>query len=334
MVSHRPHKSLLRLLGLAGLILALLLPACTGAPATTPTPVVGGVRVAMVLPGKRDDHSWSEAGFAALQSLRTTYRADVFYAEEVHTDRALEILRGYAEAGHDLIVGHGSEYSWAMEQVAQDHPRGNFALMTAYPGNNANLGGLSFADDEVGYLLGYIAGLKSKAGHVGILFGMEQESTRAQAIAFEAGAKAANPATEVSVIYAGSWTDRDATRAGFDTLVAAGADVLALNIDTDVVEMHRQAERLGLRTIGFNLDVHQYAPRAVITSVIFKMDTLLREAVRLVQQGRWEGRLYRLGLRDGAFELAPFYGALSQEEQARVEAVRRDILQGKAPLSR
>jgi basic membrane protein A len=45
-----------------------------------------------------------------------------------------------------------------------------------------------------------------------------------------------------------------------------------------------------------------------------------------VQQGRWEGKQYRFGLQEHAQDLAPFHGLLTPEEEAKVKAIKEDIL--------
>jgi basic membrane protein A and related proteins len=49
----------------------------------------------------------------------------------------------------------------------------------------------------------------------------------------------------------------------------------------------------------------------------------------LVQQGRWEGKQYKLGLQDGVQDLAPFYGMLTPDQEQMVQAIRNDIMMGK-----
>jgi basic membrane protein A len=60
---------------------------------------------------------------------------------------------------------------------------------------------------------------------------------------------------------------------------------------------------------------------------------LLLEGATLVQQGRWEGKQYKFGLQEGAQELAPFYGLLTPEEEAKVNAIKQDILTSKIDVA-
>ena len=63
------------------------------------------------------------------------------------------------------------------------------------------------------------------------------------------------------------------------------------------------------------------------------MPVLVLESAILVGEGRWEGKQYTLGLRDKAHDLAPFSGLLTSEEEAKVKAVRHDILAGEIATS-
>jgi basic membrane protein A len=319
------------------LLLGWLLLGCAapGVPAAAPTEVqAGSLQVAMILPSARNDQARSQAGFEALAPIQAEFNARVAYRDNIAPEAAIEVLRDYGRQHFDLVIAHGEEYRTAVEQVASEFPRVNFALSSNYIGNNRNLAGLAFAEGEIGYLVGYIAGMKTKTNSVSLISGVRESSTMRLAATFVAGAQAANPQVRVNLDYAGSWTDADAAALAFDIQRQRQADVIALNIAANPAALHRRAAELGIHTIGFHTDHYAIAPPAVLTSVRTNFSVLAMEAAHLVQQGRWEGRLYEYGLRDGAISLAPWREHFTVEEVARIEQVRQDLTQGKIDLSR
>jgi basic membrane protein A len=153
-----------------------------------------------------------------------------------------------------------------------------------------------------------------------------------QADLFERGAKATNPLVVVTVEWVESWTDEEKTRQISEAETMAGVDVLSLNVDKASQAGFEVAEGAGIYAIGWTSDQHELAPNTILTSAIQRVPVLLLEGATLVQLDRWEGKQYKFGLREGAQELAPFYGLLPPEEEERVKAVKEDILTGKIDI--
>lgn len=294
----------------------------------------GAFKVAILLPGPIDDTGWSQAGYEGLKLIKQELKAEVAYTASVPESEAeqIEIIRQYAEDGFDFILGHGGEYIPAFEKVAEEFPQTQFALVTGYGGNNKNLGGLAVRADEAGYLAGVVAGLKTKSNKVTYIGGEVYPSTQEEATAFEQGVKDTNPAVEVSIQWVESWSDQDKAREIALAQVEAGVDVLAVDADIAGLAALEVAEQEGVYAIGWVQDQYELAPKAVVASVMQHMSKRLLEGALLVQQGRWEGKQYKLGLQEGVVDLAPFHGSLTAEEEAVVKQVREDIITGKVEI--
>jgi len=213
--------------------------------------------------------------------------------------------------------------------VAKEFPRTKFAIVGAYAGNNQNLGSLSFADSEMGYLAGVVAALKSKTHKIAYIGGIDYPELKANAAMIERGAKAINPATVVSINWVGDWQDSAKAIALAQAQINAGADVLLVQVDAAGLPVLTLAEQAGIYAIGTAQDQHGVAPKAVLTSIMQNVPALFLHGATLVQQGRWEGKQYKLGLQDGVQDLAPFYGLLTPDQEQTVKAIRNDIMLGK-----
>lgn len=323
------------------IVLALLvcIPiACVGnsgdrLPATSPQ-AGRDFRVAIVLPEAIDGDAWSQAGHQGLKLIEAQLQAEVEYAEidRKSPEDIKKILRQYAREGFDFIIGHGSQHLTlpALEVAAKEFPRSKFAAIGGGGfGNNHNLGVLQVRDGELGYLAGVVAALKTKTNKIGYIGGFDYATLQEEAALLERGAKATKPAVEVAIRWLGGWTDVAKADAIARELMASGVDLFVLHGDPATLPLYPILAKVGIAIIGWNTDQYERSPDAVITSGIVKIPELLLAGATLVREGRWEGRKYRLGLREGVLELAPFRGALTPEQEEIVQRAKDEILLGK-----
>ncbi|MEW5853755.1 MAG: BMP family protein [Myxococcota bacterium] len=320
-------------LHLVAWLLFALAPGCRNTSSDAPAPEQVALRVALLLPDTPDDHGWSQAGYQGLKRIERELGAEVVYTPSVTADAAEPIIRDYARAGFDFVVGHGGEYIPSMEKVAPEFPQARFAVVGSYPGNNFNLGALSFRDGELGYLCGAVAALRSASGKVAFIGGVPYPHMKEQAVLFERGAKATKPSVSVEVHWLGSWYDEGKAASIARMLIRRGFDVLLADADAAGVGVFREAKAAGVHAIGWAVDQNHLAPESVVTSGIQRVDVLLLNGARLVEQGRWEGKQYKFGLREGAQSLAPFRGLLSDDDAATVQRVEADILAGRVEVT-
>lgn len=314
-----------------------ILAGCGGAPnANSPDSAQaasGAYKVAMLLPGEPNDKGWNQTGYEGLQLIHEKLGAKIDYTVAGAEADMEKAFRKYAGEGYEFVIGHGGEYIPAAEVVAKEFPRTKFAITSNYPGNNKNLGALSPRDGELGYLTGMVAALKTKTNKVAFIGGVAYPSMQEQATLFERGAKVTNPKVEVSIEWLDTWTDEAKAKQTAEAQIKAGADVLVGNADAAGLGVIKAAKNAGVYAIGWSLDQHDVAPDTILTSAIQRIPVLLLEGATLVQQGRWEGKQYKFGLHEGAQDLAPFYGLLSPEEEAKVKSVKEDIMNGKIDVT-
>ncbi|MCP4399114.1 MAG: BMP family ABC transporter substrate-binding protein, partial [bacterium] len=145
--------------------------------------------------------------------------------------------------------------------------------------------------------------------------------------------KDTNPDIQVVLEWAGTWTDQQKIEQMAQQQIDSGADVLSVNAGQGGLAIHALAEKIGVFTIGWIEDYYDLAPGAVITSVVMDYPRLIVTGATLAREGRWEGKQYKFGMREEALYLAPFRGMLTPEQEARVQAVQNDIMQGKIDLT-
>lgn len=322
------------LLAIATFTIAVSCSSSTSLQSETDTTTAHGLRVAMITTGAQDDGSWSQAGYEGLQRIQKEFNAQVDFMGLVPDEAGEAPLRQYAEEGYDFIIAHSGGYIDAAEKVAADFPRTKFALVTTYPGNNKNLGAVAFRSGEVGYLSGVLAAMKSQSNKVAYMVGYDYPVYKEEAALFRQGAIATKPGIEVTTEFLQTWTDGEKGKEVAQSLVAAGYDGFAINADEAGIEaLKAVAEHEGVHIVGWTTDQYELAPNHVLTSVLQDIPELIVNAADLMQQGRWEGKLYKFGLKEGIYDFAPFRGSLTTAEETQFSAIKNQVMTGEIDIS-
>lgn len=291
-------------------------------------------KVAGMLEGSKTDGSWSQANYEGLKLIEKEYNAEITYTENISGTASEPILRRYAQQGYDLIIGHGGGYIQAMEKVAQDFPETKFALVTTYPGNNTNLGAVAFRSGEVGYLTGVLAAMKTKTNKVAYMVGNNYPVYQEEEALFRRGVIATKPDIEISTKFLKTWTDSEKGNQVIQDWLNQGVDIFVVNADeAGIPGLKLASEKPGVYGIGWTKDQHNLVPGKILTSVLQNIPELVLKIATLVQQGRWEGKQYKYGLREQIYDFAPFRGTLTAQEEAKFNQIKEQVVTGKIDIT-
>lgn len=282
-------------------------------------------KVLMLLPGSIDDGSWNQVGFEALRRIGKEKKIDVVYRENVTFENGTKILREFINDKSLFVIGWGGEFRELLEGLALQYPAYKFAITGSYPGNGKNFGCLSLRNGAY-YLAGALAALKNKSGKIGAIIGEELPHTKREFNAFKQGALSIRPDLQVSVNYLGTWEDSLKAIGATENMIMNAYDVILVNADRAGLPVHKMMEREGRYTIGVVNDAASLAPRAVLTSLMINAEVLLRKGIELFIQGRWEGKMYRYGLIDGATYLTEFNPVVDQKQRETLDRIRTDLI--------
>ena len=155
--------------------------------------------------GGRGDQSFNDSAAAGLDQAEEEFGVEAEESEaadgEAESARE-ERLRTFAEAGYDPIIAVGFAYAASVAKVAEQYPDVHFAIIDdASLEDGPNVASLVFAEEQGSFLVGAAAALKSEAGHIGFVGGVEVPLIEKFQAGYEAGAKAVNPDIEVDVKY-------------------------------------------------------------------------------------------------------------------------------------
>jgi basic membrane protein A len=326
--------------------LVLLSLVVTGCRQSTPSQDADVFKVGMVFDvGGKGDKSFNDSAYRGL--LRVADDFEIEHREfEPGQDADRETgLRKLAQAGFDVIIGVGFLFSDSIRSVAADYPDVRFACVDFDTRPNEqlpdNLVGLVFREEEGSFLVGVVAGLKSKTGRVGFIGGMDVPLIHRFEAGYIAGARYANPAVSVTVGYAGSTPQAFADPAKGKELAmlqyGRGVDVIyhaSGNTGIGVIEAARET---GNFAIGVDSNQNYMAPGYVLTSMVKRVDNAVYAVVLEALENRFEGGVEELGLaEDGVGYAMDDYnaGLISEDMVEMVEAARMKIIAGEIDVPR
>jgi basic membrane protein A len=154
--------------------------------------------------GGRNDRGINDAAFAGLSEAVDELDATCLEGEAADGEQEsarVDRLRHFADNGATTIVAIGTRYARAVDTVSQSNPSIQFALIDAtapkrHFGRNVAL--LNFVPEQIGFLAGVAAALKTKTGKVGFV-GAPPDSVLERSGPYEAGFRAGVEAAKPSV---------------------------------------------------------------------------------------------------------------------------------------
>jgi basic membrane protein A len=320
----RPRPSVLFRIGLA---LVLVVGAVIGAGAQTPKKL----KVAMVLAGTVSDKGFNAGGYQGLVRIKDELGFPTAFSEGVARGDMVASFRDYAARGFDVVVGHGFPTGDALGRVAADFPN-QFFLNTYGSPTGKNVAVLDCRWEELFHVMGYLTGLMTKNGKVGIVGGWEAPGIRLQVEAFRRGVLAARPSAEAHVIYTGTFYDPVKGKEAARALIGQDVDILAHMADQSglgVVEAAREAK---IMAVGYFEDQRQLAPEQVISSAVIRSGDMIYLMARDIAAGKFQAGRHVYGLKDGVLQVGPFGSVVPQPVRDKITAMVEDIKAGRTKI--
>jgi basic membrane protein A and related proteins len=275
--------------------IALLALACTGGAETDRRVQADSFRVALLTPGPISDRSWNGGAYDGLMRIRDSLGAQVSHIQTRTPAEFEENFRQYGAQGYDLVFGHGFEFQDAALRVAPSYP-GTVFVTTSGNSVRGNVAGMVFNMEDASYLAGIMAAGLTRTGTIALIGGSEFPPVKSSFEAFELGARSARPSVALITSYLGTWDDVSAGKEQALALINRGADVIFQNADAAGLGIFNAArERGGIYVFGTNSNQNAVAPGVVVASVVIDLPHALLSVAREVRDGRFTGRVIRLG---------------------------------------
>jgi basic membrane protein A and related proteins len=259
-------------------------------------------KAAILLPGSINDQSWNALGYSILQSLKPHGFATA-YSENVADADEAEALRGYANQGYSIVMGHSGRFVSAMEQVGPDFPKTQFIAVSGNEGMAPNVMSIDWNNAQFGCQLGALAAKMSKTHKVAGVYGLEGvPNITAQAGGFRICAKKAG--AQVTILYVKDMEDAAAAKEAALSLIAQGADVITGKLNAAEAGLVEAAKEKHVYVTGRGLDQTKMAPDFVLTNIIEDWPGMFGKTADQVKDGKLFGNFVQYG-----YDTAPVTGA-------------------------
>ena len=246
-------------------------------------------------------------------------------------------LTSLGRQGYDLVFGIGPQEAPDTVQVAEKFPRTRFVLVDVstrqLDARPPNVLGLSFQEQQVGYLVGYLAALmddRRPGRHVvSSVGGIKFPPVDRFIAGFQAGARRADPTITVLNGYSEDFADPARCKRVAIGQIARGSGVVfqvAGRCGLGALDAAREGRVWG---IGVDEDQSALGPH-ILTSAIKRWDNVVYETIRSFQNRTLPSHGDRLlTLERGALALGKISPRVPHSYVARVEKIRRDIIAGR-----
>jgi basic membrane protein A len=235
------------------------------------------------------------------------------------------VFEDLAADGNKLIFGTSFGYMEPMLAAAENYPDTVFMHATGYM-TSENMGNYFGAAEEGRYLSGMAAGAATQTNKIGYVAAFPIPEVLRGINAFTLGALEVNPDVEVQVVWTSTWFDPPKEATAAESLLDAGADVIAMHQDSSAPG--QAADAVGAKWVGYNTDMTEFAPDAWLTAATWDWAPFYIKTTKEVMDGTWETESYYGNMADGMVSLAPFGDSVDLATRELIEDRRAEIEAG------
>jgi basic membrane protein A and related proteins len=327
----------------ATVALALLASGCGGddddaaAPSLTQPNMAGeAITVGLITDqGQLNDRGFNQLAHEGVQQAERELGVEIRVLESASDADYVPNMSALADEGFDLIIGVGFAQGEAVATVAKEYPETKFAIIdvdqSTLPGKPANVVGLIFREEQVGYLAGYLAALTAKEGGANVISsvgGMKEPPVDRFIAGYQAGAEAAVPGIEALNGYSQNWDDLAKCKEVALDQIARGSTIVFQVAGGCGLGALDAVKEKGLWGIGVDADQSFLGPH-VLTSAQKKVDRAVFLTIQSVVENQWKGgRNLTFGLAEEGVGLGTISPKVEQEHRDAVDDVAARIASG------
>jgi basic membrane protein A len=245
--------------------------------------------------GGLNDRSFNFLANKGLEQAKSELGADTRVLISQSNGDYVPNLTTLIQQKYDLVVANGFLMADATNTVATKLPDAQFAIIdfsaAALKDKPKNVQGLLFAEQEAGYLAGYLAGLWAKdndATTISTVGGQKIPPVDHYIAGFRAGAKAAFPQIKTLNGYSQDFVDQAKCKEIALDQISKGSKVVFQVAGQCGLGALDAAKEKGVQGIGVDAD-QAYLGDHVLTSALKKVDVAVFEAIERTQKGNFKG---------------------------------------------
>jgi basic membrane protein A and related proteins len=319
---------------------ALVVAGCGGGGGSKTTTESTALKIGMVTDvGGLNDRGFNHLAYVGLQRAKRQLGVQIQVAESKSPADYIPNLASFARRGFDLVIGVGYTEIAAMGAVAKRFPGTHFAIVDVsdndLAGGPANVLGLLFHEEQVGYLAGYLAGLEAKRlpgpDVVSSVAGEKQPPVDRFIAGYQAGAKKADPGIKTVNAYSQDFSDQAKCKALALNQIAAGSVAVFQVAGGCGLGALDAAKERGVWGIGVDADQSFLGPY-VLTSATKKVDRAVFLAIKSVRDGTFRGGDAVYGLAEGGVGLGKISPKVPKSEVASLRRIQAQVVAGKIQI--
>jgi basic membrane protein A len=275
--------------------------------------------------GKVDDRTFNEFAYKGMmRAVKEFGLKSAFIETQQPTDYEKNIEQ-LASSGSEMIVTVGFMLGDATKKMAEKYPQLLFAIVDfAYDPPVANILGLTFAEDQSGFLAGALAGMMTKTKIVAMVAGVEIPPVIRFRKGYEAGAKHVCAACQLLGVYIDSFTDPARGKTAALSQMDEGADVIFGGGGTTGSGAILGAAQAGAWVIGVDQDEYlttfkqgeAKGANKLLSSAMKRVDNAVYGAIKLAVEGTFKGGRQVFDASNDGIGLAPFHDTESAIPEA------------------
>ncbi len=251
------------------------------------------------------EQQWVSRIHKAAEAAAAAGEIEYVFSENTSNTDYERVMREYAEAGHQLIVGEVFGVEQAARTVAPDYPETAFLMGSSLPPDPAipNFAVFDNYIQDASYLTGIIAGAMTQSGKIGVVGGFPIPEVNRLINAFKAGVAETRPDATFQVAFIGSWFDPPKAKETAFAQIEAGADVMY----AERFGVSDAAQERDVLAIGNVIDTQPDYPETVVASALWHFEPTLQAALDAINAGVFEAADYGVYsfMRNGGSSLAP-----------------------------
>lgn len=288
--------------------------------------------------GGKFDRSFNENAFNGAEKFKKEKGVSFLEFEPNNDAQREQALRTFAQRGADPIITVGFAWALTLEKIAPQYPNTRFVIIDSKV-DLPNIQSIEFAYNEGAFIVGALAGLKTKTGSIGFVGGMDIPIIRSFECGYETGARHTRPDIKVIENMTGTtpsaWTDpargRELALGQYDR----GADIVFAAAGGTTMGVLQAAADVDKLAIGVGTNQNGVHPGHVLTSATAGIDVAVYRTLSDAADGSWKAGVLRLGVKEGG---VGWYldennrPLLTDDDIAKVNAIEADIASGKVKV--
>jgi basic membrane protein A len=328
-----------------GLLVIAILAAGGGASGATGTKTATPMLAALVSDvGKFNDKSFNQSQLAGLTRAKAQLGVNTLPLQSNSSSDYLPNLTTAVRRGAKIVSAAGYLLAPTLAQVAPQFPSVDFTITDdsvkgpdfAKAKSVANIEGLTYASNEAGCLVGYLAAemVKKQGGKqiIGAVGGIKIPAVDDYIVGYKYCAQLYNPKIKVLTGYSQDFVAEDKCKTVAQNQIGQGSQVEFQVAGLCGLGVLSAADQANIWGIGVDVDQYKLAKR-VLTSAIKRVDVGIYTAVQQAKQGQFKGGQDVLfDLKNGGVGVGKINPAVPSSFVAAMKTLEGKIIAGKVKI--